>query len=81
MKITVKDLIDQLSKFPPDLVVVGLYSEYHPCAGKGESTITDDIELYERELFKTNGFYDYETYTSGGKLTPYTKERVLIIEL
>jgi hypothetical protein len=77
----VKELIEQLSKYPQDTEVLLSYPE---CIGDGPSNwvISNDISFYNTKLFKTEyGIYDYTEIYSGGVKVPSTKEDVLILEV
>lgn len=73
----VKDLIEQLKKFPEDLEVVGTY----PYWDKDRWGLTDDFDLYTTEVLKTEYTYSYEETYRCDKVIPYTKQNVLILDL
>ena len=77
----VKDLIEQLKKFPEDLEVVGTYPYWDTTCGRDQWELTDDFDLYTSEVLKTKYSYSYEETYQCGKVVPYTKQSVLIIDL
>ena len=77
----VKDLIGKLSKFSPDLEVVGTYPYWDTTCGKDRFELTDDIHLYTTEVLKTEYSYSYEETYRCDKVIPYTKQTVLILDM
>jgi hypothetical protein len=78
----VKDLIEQLSKFPQDMEVIGTYPYWDTSCGRVQWELTDGIDLHTAEVLKEkNGFYSYEESYVLDKIVPYTKQTVLILDL
>ena len=78
----VKDLIEQLKKFPEDLEVVGTYPYWDTTCGKDRWELTNDIDFYTNEVLKTDyGGYSYHEIYVGENLVPSSKQTVLILEL
>jgi hypothetical protein len=74
----VKDLIEELKKFPEDLEIVGQWRD-----NEYGLDISQDIDVYKSTVKKTPGwdYYTLSPLTQYGKELPSTDVEVLIIDV
>lgn len=72
----VKDLIEELKKFPEDLDIVGQWRDI-----EYGYDISQSVNVFKRTVKNTNGIYSLTTTFKYGKELPSTDVEVLVIDV
>ena len=73
---TVKDLIEELKKFPEDMEIVGQWKD-----NEYGYDITQYVDVFKTTVKNTNGIYSLSTTFQYGKELPSTDVEVLVIDI
>ncbi len=73
---TVKDLIEELKKFPEDMEIVGQWED-----NEYGYDITQYVDVFKTTVKNTNGIYSLSTVFQYGKELPSTDVEVLVIDI
>lgn len=73
---TVKDLIEELKKFPEDMEIVGQWKDI-----EYGYDITQYVNVFKRTVKNTNGIYSLTTTFQYGKELPSTDVEVVVIDV
>lgn len=73
---TVKDLIEELKKFPEDMEIVGQWKDI-----EYGYDITQYVNVFKRTVKNTNGIYSLTATFQYGKELPSTDVEVVVIDV
>ena len=73
---TVKDLIEELKKFPEDMEIVGQWKD-----NEYGYDITQYVDVFKTTVKNTNGIHSLSTAFQYGKELPSTDVEVLVIDI